>query len=135
LFKAVAGAREANQLQQGRIRVDEAYFWGALEYRICREFAGMPERHMQYMWCDGLVPVNFLLDDPTPRIIGQAWICNGPKQAAWEFTLFLPGPVGSRAEIIWAALLPAEDVTRWLAFDPVGKRIQIEPGAAVPDPA
>jgi hypothetical protein len=115
--------------------VEEAYYWQALEFRICREFAGMPERHMQYMWCDGLVPEQFLLDDPTPRIIGRAWICNGPRQAQWAFTIFLPSPVGSRAEIDWAAMLPAEDVTRWLAFDLEGKRIQIEPAAAVADPA
>jgi hypothetical protein len=115
--------------------VDEAYYWVALAWRICRAFAGMPQRHMQYMWCDGLLPEQFLLDEPTPRIVGKAWICNGPKQAEWKFTLFLPGPVASQAEIDWVALLPAEDVTRWLAFDPHGKRIEIEPAAAVPDPA
>ncbi len=114
--------------------MDEAYYWGALEFRICREFAGMPERHMQYLWCDGLVPEQFLLDGPTPRIIGRAWICNGSRQDEWEFTLFLSAR-SARAEIDWAALLPAEDVTRWLAFDPEGKRIQIEPTAAVADPA
>jgi hypothetical protein len=117
------------------IPVDEAHYWGALEFRISREFAGMPERHMQYLWCDGLLPAHFLLDDPTPRIIGQAWICNGPRQAEWEFTLFLPKSVGSRAEIDWAALLPAENVTWWLALDPEGKRLQIEPAAAVAEPA
>jgi hypothetical protein len=93
----------------------------------------MPERHMQYMWCDGMVPEQFVMADPTPRIVGRAWICNGPRQAVWEFTLFLPHPVASREEIGWAALLPAEDVTRWLAFDPQRKHIQIEPSAAVPD--
>jgi hypothetical protein len=45
--------------------VDESYFWVALEFRICREFAGMPERNMQYRWCDGLIPAQFLLDDST----------------------------------------------------------------------
>ena len=36
------------------------------------------------------------IGDPTPRITGTAWICNGPRQAEWKFTLFLPGPIGSR---------------------------------------
>jgi hypothetical protein len=95
----------------------------------------MPDRHMQYMWCDGLIPGQFLLEDPTPRIVGTAWLCNGPRQEEWEFALFLPSAVASREEIDWPALLPNEDVTRWLAFDPQGKRIEIEPGAAVPDPS
>jgi len=52
-----------------------------------------------------------------------------------EFTLLLNHPVGSRAEIAWSALLPPENVTRWLAPDHSGKRIQIEPLAAVADAA
>ena len=74
-----------------------------------------------------------LLDDATPRIVGQAWICNGPRQDEWEFTLFLPHAVGSRDEMDWASLLPAENLTKWLVLDQSGKRIQIEPLAAVPD--
>jgi len=115
--------------------VDESYFWEALEFRISREFAGMPGRYERDLWCDGLSPSRYVLDDSAPRIIGVAWICNGPQEAEWEFTLFLPAAVGSRDEIDWAALLPADNVTRWLAFDVHAKRIQIEPAAAVPDPA
>jgi hypothetical protein len=114
--------------------VDEAEYWASLEFRICREFAGMSENHLRGLWCDGLVPTRFLLDDPTPRVTGTAWICNGPRQAEWEFALFLPGPISSREEIDWRALLPAENVTRWLAVDVEGRRIQIEPAAAVRDP-
>jgi hypothetical protein len=113
--------------------VDEADYWASLEYRICREFAGMSQRHLQYLWCDGLIPEQYLLDDPTPRITGRAWIGNGPRQDEWEFTLLLGRPVGARAEIDWSALLPAENVTRWLALDQRCNRIEIDPSAALPD--
>jgi hypothetical protein len=115
--------------------VDEADFWVALEYRLCREFAGMPQNALRYLWCDGFIPEQYLPDDAPPRITGRVWICNGPTQHEWEFTLFLDHPVGSVAEIVWSALLPAENVTRWLTLDQPGKRIQIEPSAAIADPS
>jgi hypothetical protein len=115
--------------------VDEADYWVSLEYRVGREFAGMRENHLRYLWCDGFVPERYLLDDRPPRITGRAWICDGPRQAEWAFTLLLPNPVGSQDEIDWPALLPPENVTGWLAVDPRGKRIEIEPAAAVPDSA
>jgi hypothetical protein len=96
----------------------------------------MPDRHLRSLWCDGFIPEQYLLDDATPRITGRAWIGNGPRQQdKWEFALLLPHPVGSRDEVDWATLLPPENVTRWLSLDQRGKRIQIEPTAAVPDPA
>ena len=113
--------------------MSEADFWVSLEYRLCREFAGMPERRLQFLWCDGLIPGQYLLDDPRPRITGKAWVCNGPRRAEWEFALLLPRPVWSREEIDWAALLPPEDVTRWMAFDEGRRYIEIEPAVAVPD--
>lgn len=77
----------------------ESHFWGALEYRLCREFEGMSHKQLRRLWCDGIVPSLFLLDDPRPRITGQAWVCDGPSQAEWKFTLLLPGPVASREQI------------------------------------
>jgi hypothetical protein len=115
--------------------MDEKDYWVALEFRVCREFAGMPDKYLSYHWCDGFSPGFYLLEDPPPRVTGKAWICNGPRQDEWDFTLFLPRPVSSREEIDWAALLPPENVTRWLALDFDRKLIQIEPGAVVPDPA
>jgi hypothetical protein len=109
----------------------ESDYWVALEYRICREFAGMPENRLRFLWCDGLIPEQYLLEGRSPCITGRAWIGNGPKQEEWGFTLFLNHPVGSPSEIDWASLLPPENVTRWLAVDPASKRIQIEPSAAV----
>jgi hypothetical protein len=113
--------------------MSEDDFWVSLEFRLCHEFAGLPERRYQYFWCDGFAPKEYILDGPSPRIIGRCWICNGPQQAEWDFTLFLPSPVNSRAEIDWAALHPAENVTRWIAFDEGRRYIKIEPAVAVPD--
>jgi hypothetical protein len=113
--------------------MDEVYFWGSLEFRLCREFAGLSERRFQYFWCDGFAPQVYDLDGPSPRITGRCWICNGPDQTEWDFALILPGPVGSRDEIDWAALHPAENVTRWMSFDEGRRFIEIEPAVAVPD--
>jgi hypothetical protein len=115
--------------------VNELDYWPNLEYRICREFAGMVDRGLRYLWCDGFIPQQYLLSDPTPRIEGFAWICKGQDQERWTFTLVLPRPVVSLEDIDWSSLIPPEEVTRWLALDDVGKRIQIEPAAAVPGPA
>jgi hypothetical protein len=112
----------------------ESDYWIDLEFRVCREFAGMPENHFRFLSCDGLIPEQYLLDVSSPCIKGWAWIGNGQKQEQWTFTLFLNHPVGSRSEIEWDALLPPQNRTRWLAVDPVGKRIQIEPSAGVADP-
>ncbi|MGC3972675.1 MAG: hypothetical protein QM775_36620 [Pirellulales bacterium] len=113
--------------------MNEALFWVGLEFRLCGEFAGLPERRYQYFWCDGFIPENYRLDDPQPRISGHAWICNGPEQQKWEFALLLPRSFASREEIDWASLLPPSGMTRWMAFDERRRYIEIEPAVAVPD--
>lgn len=113
--------------------MDENAFWLSLEYRICHEFAGLPERRYQYFWCDGFTPAVYLLGESPPRITGKAWICNGQAQDLWDFVLLLPAPFASREEIDWASLLPPRNVTRWIAFDEGRKYIEIEPAVAVPD--
>jgi hypothetical protein len=113
--------------------MSEADFWVSLEFRLCREFAGLPEGRYRNFWCDGCIPSQYLLDDPRPRITGKAWICVGPRQAEWDFALLLPRPLRSREEIDWALLLPPENVTRWMAFDEGRRYIEIEPAVAVPD--
>jgi hypothetical protein len=120
-------------LQDEGEAVNEAEYWMSLEFRLCGEFAGMADRHLRYLWCDGFIPQEYLLDASCTLITGRVWICNGRRQDEWEFTLFLPQSVGARDQINWAALLPPENVTRWLSVDPAGRRIQIEPAAAVPD--
>lgn len=104
-----------------------------MEWRICRELAGMAAGRIRNFWCDGITPRAYFLATPTPRIVGTAWIGQSPNTDEWEFTLFIPSAVESLDEIDWAALLPADNVTNWLAFDPDSKRLQIEPAAAVPD--
>lgn len=111
----------------------EADFWLALKYRLCREFAGMPDNRLRGLWCDGFIPQRFLLDDPQPCITGRVWICSGPRQAEWQFTLFLPQRVATQDDIDWVKLMPADNVTRWLAVDPRRQRVEIEPSAAIPD--
>ena len=111
----------------------EYEFWLSLEFRICREFEGMVDKALRGLWCDGFVPELFHLKDPVPRIEGTAWMCSGPKQEEWQFTLFLTQPFASSNDIDWSSLLPAEDATRWIAVDLCNKRIQFEPSAAVPD--
>ena len=36
--------------------MNEADYWVSLEFRVCREFAGMPEKLLRGLWCDGFVP-------------------------------------------------------------------------------
>ena len=111
----------------------EADFWVSLEFRLCHEFAGLPERRYQYFWCDGLIPGQYLVGDARPRITGKAWICNGQAQAEWDFALLLPRPFASREEIDWGSLLPPSGVTCWMAVDEGRRFIEIEPAVAVPD--
>jgi hypothetical protein len=114
--------------------MSEAQFWLMLEFRLEPEFAGLPERRYQYLWCDGFIPSEYMLDGPSPRITGKAWIANGQShQDLWDFALLLPSPVHSREEIDWASLLPPDNVTRWMAFDEGRRYIEIEPAVAVPD--
>ncbi len=109
--------------------VDEADYWVALEFRVCREFAGMPENQLRFLWCDGFIPEQYFLAGPSPRITGRAWICNGRQQEEWGFTLFLNHAFSSPEDVEWQRLLPLDNVTRWLAVDLPGKRIQIESAA------
>lgn len=113
--------------------MEERWFWVALEFRICGEFAGLSERRYRYFWCDGFAPKVYALDDTPPRITGIAWICNGRKQAEWDFTLLLPRQYSSVEEIDWDSLLPPSGVTRWMCFDESQRTIEIEPSVAVPD--
>ena len=89
----------------------------------------MEERALRCLWCDGFIPEQYLLDDPTPRITGRAWICNGSKQDQWEFTLVLPEAVHAVQDISWSALLPPEEATSWLGVDRDERRIVIKPHA------
>jgi hypothetical protein len=95
----------------------------------------MSENRLRFLWCDGFAQELYLLEGRLQRITGRAWIGDGRTQAEWQFTLLLLQPPRSREEIDWPALLPADHVTCWIAVDQRSKRIEMEPAAAVPDPA
>lgn len=50
----------------------ESEFWVHLEFRLGEEFAGLPERHYRYFWCDGFFPSQYLGNGSISRIIGTA---------------------------------------------------------------
>jgi hypothetical protein len=110
---------------------DERDYWVNLEYRICRELQEMPDNRLRFLWCDGLIPDEYLLNSRSPSITGRAWICDDRIQDQWQFRLFLNKSVPSLAEINWQSLLPPENVTRWLALNASAKQMQIAPLAAV----
>jgi hypothetical protein len=105
--------------------VTEAEYWGRLERRVCRELAGMEERALRFLWCDGFMPEQYLLDDSTPRITGAVWIGSAPKQERWRFTLFLRENARTRQDISWESLLPVNQATGWLGVDVEGRQIHI----------
>jgi hypothetical protein len=84
----------------------ESDFWTHLEFRLSREFAGLPDNHLRFLSCDGFIPEEYLLDHPSPRIIGRAWIGNGASQEQWSSSLFLSRPYCSRSEIDRQTILP-----------------------------
>jgi len=91
----------------------------------------MKEKALRSLWCDGFIAEEYKVDDPAPRITGRAWICNGPRQDRWEFTLVLDEAVRGCEEVPWGTLLPRDDVSGWLAVDLGGRRIRISPSGAV----
>ena len=93
----------------------------------------MTEGRLSDLWCDGFIREGYLIHDEVPKITGSVWICTARGFEEWRFELLLIRPVEHIDDINWTELLPAENVTRWLAVDKQRKRIQIEPAAAVPD--
>jgi hypothetical protein len=77
----------------------------------------MEDRALRFFGCDGFIPQEYLIDDPSPRITGLAWIGSVPRQEQWAFELVLPNTVRSLEHVPWHTLLPAEDVTDWLSID------------------
>jgi hypothetical protein len=117
--------------------MSKSEFWIRLEYRVCRELSRMPEPRVRFLWCDGFTPVEYLLEDPVPRITGRTWIGEGGRyQSEWDFTLLLTRLVGSRDEIDWNSLFPPENVTGWLDLEEEGERrhVKIDPSAAILNP-
>ena len=99
---------------------------------MCRELEGMEDRALRSLWCDGFIPEQYLLDDPTPRVTGRAWIGTGPrKQDRWELSLFLDHAARTCEGVGRETLLPGDEVTGWLGVDLEEQRLRVKPGRTV----
>jgi hypothetical protein len=106
--------------------VEEQEFWRRLEVRVCAEFGGLADRRLRHYWCDGLIPEEYDLAGPEPRIRGVAW-CGPSGQEPWRFTLEAGRAAGADNRINWPVLLPGDGMTGWLIPDPRAKTLQINP--------
>ena len=113
--------------------IDESTYWVHLEYRVCRELAGLSDKKLRALWCDGLIPEQFHLEDDHASVTGGAWIGQGSGQERWTFVLVIGGNIHRREDIKWPALLPAPDVTGWLSIDTARNTLTIDPSSAYPD--
>jgi len=115
--------------------VTEREYFIALEYRVCRELAGMRDITLRGVWCDGLLPdPQIEISRRHRRIAGKVWIgFGGSHQELWDFHLLLGGMVKDPQQIDWAALLPANKVTGWLSMDFEKKLMTLRPYAIYPD--
>lgn len=104
----------------------ETDYWTRLEYRVSREFESM-NSPVRFLWCDGFVPQEYLVDDAEPRIEGLVWIGNGRRQDRWAFELMLGHQARSLEDVRWAALLPPDGETGWLSVDVDLRRVRIVP--------
>lgn len=111
--------------------MDEAAYWTALEYRVCRELAGMRDKQLRAWWCDGFIPETF--DTGIGCVTGRVWMGHGSDQEAWDFALRLGPRSPTRERTDWASLLPGEEVTGWLSMDLDRRVMTINPRAARPD--
>ncbi|HEY3867509.1 MAG TPA: hypothetical protein VGM10_04140 [Actinocrinis sp.] len=117
--------------------MEEAEFWGRLEYRICAEFSGFDD-HLRWYWCDGLDPERYERHGEHWHISGRTWVGTrntprlgqrqGRQQAPWRFTLIVRH-AGERDGINWDDLVPSDGLTGWLGSDPDNRSLRIDPGA------
>jgi hypothetical protein len=111
------------------VPVTEDQFFRHLEMRVSGELAGMRQKELRSLWCDGFTPDDFQIHGERCRFIGRVWLVFGQREEQWQFVLYL-GPARPREKIDWAALLPAKDVTGWLALDFETKFMKVNPQAA-----
>lgn len=112
--------------------MDEAEFWGRLEFRLCREFNTLERCRRLGLWCDGIYPKASVLDAPRFEIHGCAWIGLGPRrQHRWTFCMTLIEPADEWDVITWASLLPPDDMTNWLRVNHAAEHLDINLANAV----
>jgi len=110
----------------------EREFLNGLEMRICRELAGLKDKELCALWCDGLSAETFFPHELGTRIVGRAWI-GKDGQGKWEFELIVRRRIGAWEDVPWDELLPAEDVTGWMSVDLEGKILKMDPAVTYPD--
>jgi hypothetical protein len=104
-----------------------------LEFRITRELAALRQPELRSWWCDGFLPDPVQVVDGRAQVTGRVWMARGPRhQELWNFVLHL-GPAQPRDPINWAAALPPENVTGWLALNIPSKVLDVNPFVAYPD--
>jgi hypothetical protein len=106
--------------------VDEAEYWKSLRFRI-NSLTDHPARRLALRgWCDWFEPKKYVLDGPSPSIIGRLGFVSG--RDAWErrFVLLVGFPFDSSA-VEWDRLLPPEDSESWLWSEDSGQVIVIDP--------
>src|SRR4051794_10628563 len=94
--------------------------------------AGLRDRRLQHYWCDGLIPLDFAVSGKKCRMSGTAYF-GETGQDIWSFVVLLGDETTGWDRINWRALLPANDVTGWLAIDFEKKLIKLNPLRARPD--
>jgi hypothetical protein len=105
-------------------RMTESEFWDRLEFRICTELQGSPQKPLNWLWCDGLVADRYEFTADPPRIEGRAWFGQTGNEQ-WTFTLTLPRAIHSMDDIDWTTLMPAQDDHGWLRVDEARKVLRI----------
>ena len=102
--------------------MSETEFWTRLEYRVSSELAQFDDNRLRFLWCDGFVPERVERRDDALFIVGHAWFGNDGQDQT-PFALLLGSSNVSRETVNWAALLPNEDETEWLAVRDWGLEI------------
>ena len=67
----------------------ETDYFGHLEMRLSREFAGMRDPDLRGWWCDGFIPEKFVATGKGCHVSGKVWIDSGGPQALWNFVVLL----------------------------------------------
>jgi hypothetical protein len=108
--------------------MDEDEYWMSLRFRI-NSFSRSVSRRLALPpgWCDWFEPQQYVLDGPSPCIMGRVGFVGGRN--AWErrFILLLGRPIGSLSDVEWEKLLPPEDSDGWLWPENNGEVIVIDP--------
>src|ERR1700727_1300551 len=102
-------------IDSGGGSLEERDFWVRLEYRVCAEFQDLADSSLHYFWCDGLIAEQYDQQDGELQVRGTAWIGHGDRQERWRFVLQAGQPPADSGGADWAALLPDDNLSGWLA--------------------